>query len=401
MRNIIKHIIFWSVLILTVIRSLGQSIQYLKQDAFVAGEPVILEFGLSVGFNAVLHCHSALGSVVLNPIKGKTETEPLQFRLPDFMAHKSGTVSWYLPDGGIEFQGNIVILPEDSVENMETYLGPPDILAGGKDYSMFVSVPTDKYDNPMPEQTQVNLEHYFKGNKTTNALYIEDGVVFYRIFSPNKSGRVFAVSECLGTYSKEYDVNIQPNLPVDFSIYAEGHHRYADGNQILMFKTDVLIDAFNNVISDGTMVEFYIKNKEGDMLRTRGVTQKGIALAEIVHPEYADNWEVKALVQGMAESNTIVVNFEQVVKAYTVEFNENNRHITLGPVQSYMKQRVPDGFKAGMSLFKDGILVKREILEMRNGYVTFALDPNEIISGIYDIHFDIAGIERTFQNVEL
>ncbi len=399
MKNVIKHIIFWNVLMLTFISSLGQSIQIIKQDTFVAGEPVILEFGLSIGFNAVLHCHSALGSVVLNPIEGKTE--PLQFRLPDFMAHKSGAVSWYLPDGDIEFQGNIVILPEDSVENMETYLGPPDILAGGKDYSMFVSVPIDKYDNPMPEQTQVNLEYYFKGDKARETLYIEDGVVFYRIFSPDESGRVFAVSECLNTYSKEYDVNIQPNLPTDFSIYAEGYHRYADGNQILMFNTSVLTDTFSNVISDGTMVEFYIKNNEGDVLRTRGVTQNGVALAEIVHPEYTDDWEVKAFVQGMAESNTIVVNFEQVVKTYNVEFSKNNRQITLGPVQSYMNQRVPDGFKADMSLFKEGILVKRTLLELQNGYVTFTLDPNEIKSGVYDIHFEVAGIDKTFQKIKL
>lgn len=407
MKDLIKHIVFLSLVLLISFSSRGQGmidVQVIKQDTFIAGEPVIIEFGLPSELGRKLHCHSALGSVVLSAYNN--HSEQLQYKLPDFMARKAGNVSWYLTsddimDVGLEYNGGIYILPKDSVESMETYLGPPDILAGGEDYSMYVSVPTDPYDNPMLDSTLVNLEYYFKGEQVKQDLYIDHGFVFYRIFSPNKSGRLFAVSECLDTYSKEYDVNIQPALPIDFSIFAESDHQYADGNQILTFKTSILTDTFNNVICDGTMVEFYIKNKKGDILRTRGVSQEGVAIAEIIHPEYEEHWDVQAIVLGMAESNTIRVDFEQVVKSYDVEFLEKNRKLVLGPIQSYMNQRVPDGFKVELYLYKHGGLVKREIKEMRNGYATFTLDPNEIEKGIYDIHLKVAGIKNEFQQVEL
>ena len=398
MKHLIRNIILWSLLLCMNFKSIGQNPQIIKQDVFIAGDPVVVEFALSFTSEYVLHCHSALGSVVLYPEKSNAG---LQYTIPEFMSRKSGYITWYLTTDDLEFKGRIQILPKDSVEHVETYFGPPDILAGGRDYSMFVSVPTDEFDNPMPDSTQVNLNYYFKDNLNHKDLYTDGGIVFHRIFSPKKSGRLFAVSECLDTYSKEFDVNIQPALPIDFSIYSEGHHRYADGNQVMALKTSELVDSFDNVVSDGTMVEFYIKNTQGDVLRTRGVTQKGIAIAEIVHPEYGDVWRIQAIVPGMAKSNVIDVNFEQVIKEYQVEFVENNREIILGPVQSYMNQRIPDGFKADIQLFKKGVLIKREIKEMYNGYVTFKLDPNEITEGLYDIQFEVAGIRKHYQQIKL
>ncbi len=407
MKNLIKHIVFVSLVLLTYVSSNGQSVQefqVIKQDTFIAGEPVDLTFDMAYDSSQVLHCHSAFGSVVLNP--NKSPSEQLLYKIPDFMAHKSGCISWYLGSGesadmDLRYKGKVYVLPNKAVESMETYLGPPDIIAGGKDYTMFVSIPTDEFDNPMVDSTQVNLDYYFKDNKRTQALYIENGMVYHRIYSPTKSGRLFVSSECYDVYSKEFDVNIQPALPVDFSISAEGHHYFADGNQILTLKTSMLTDSYMNVISDGTMVEFYIKNNRGDFLRTRGISQHGVAMAQIVHPEFKDTWQIQALVNGMAESDVIHVEFEQVVEAFDIEFLEQNRRLVIGPIKSYMNQKVPDGFKADFTLYRDGQLVKREIKEMHNGFVTFFIDPNEIVKGPYDMCFEIAGIRKTFQNIEL
>lgn len=398
----LKYGLFWMLLTMNALSVLGQMnhiVQVIPCDTFTAGETVVLRFDdLKSDKEWIVHCHSSLGSVILKP----EQREELTFEIPPFIANKAGLIDWVLLDNQHTKQsGKIYILPQSKVESMETYLGPPDILAGGEDYSMFVSVPTDTFDNPMLDNTPVNLEYYFKSNTTTQHLNIEDGLVFHRIFSPKQSGRIFAVSECLGIFSKEYDVNIQPALPTDFQIYAESNHYYADGNQVLTFKTSVLVDSFKNVVSDGTMVEFYIKNKQGDILRTRGITQEGVAIAEIVHPEYEEYWEVKAIVVGMAESNSIVLNFEQVINTYQVLFENANRTITLGPLESYMNQRIPDGFKAHIFIYKDGELVKRQIKDSKNGYVIFKLDPNEIQGGQYDIHFEVAGIRRTYQHIKL
>lgn len=393
-------IVFCLILfVFTLLPTMGQS-QVERLDTLLAGENLILEFEqLRGGEEVKLHCHTSLGAVVLSPIENSNS---LKYKIPDFMSQKAGKLSWFLSRGKQKLQyGVVTILPQQAVEGMETYLGPPTILAGGVDYTMFVSVPTDVYDNTMLDSTRVDLEYYFKKNTFERELRTEKGFVFKRIFSPNKSGRIFAVSECRGTNSKEYDVNVQPGLPIDFTISTEEHHGFADGNQITTFITSVLVDSFNNVVSNGTMVEFYVKNKFGDILRTRGITIDGIAKADMLHPEFGDIWKVRALVSGMAISNEIEVEFKQVVSDFDVAFYDGNRRIVLGPIKSYMNQLIPDGFKVDMMILQEDELIKREIKSLQDGMVTYRLDPNEILEGEYTIHFKVAGLHRVFEKVKL
>lgn len=394
------RIVFCLILfVFTIMPTIGQT-HIERLDTLLAGENLILEFNQVKGGKEVkLHCHTSLGSVVLTPIE---YSNALKYQIPDFMSQKAGKLSWFLSVGKEKLKyGVVTILPQHAVEGMETYLGPPTILAGGVDYTMFVSVPTDVYDNTMLDSTQVDLEYYFKENTLERELRTEKGFVFKRIFSPNKSGRIFAVSKCRGTNSKEYDVNVQPGLPVDFTISTEEHHGFADGNQITTFITSVLVDSFNNVVANGTMVEFYIKNKFDDILRTRGITIDGIAKADMLHPEFGDIWKVRALVSGMAISNEIEVEFKQVVSNFEVAFHDGNRRIVLGPIKSYMKQLIPDGFKVDMMILQEDKLIKREIKSLQDGMVTYRLDPNEILEGEYTIHFKVAGLHRVFEKVKL
>lgn len=404
MTKTMQHIIYLFVLILNVIPSLGQNTDFkllTERDTFVADERILLKFNWTLtNETPTIHLHSSFGSIVLEP-ELKSE-QVLEYRIPEFISRKAGQIVWYFIRGNkAEKRGVITVLPVQKAAEIETYMGPPDIMAGGEDFTMFVSVPTDQFDNTMLDSTIVNLEYYFKDRSYNRVLRTEKGFVFKRIFSPNKSGRIFAVSECLDKYSKEYDVNVQPALPIDFLIFTDGHHYYADGNQISQFKTSVLVDSFDNVIRDGTMVEFYIKNKYGNILKTRGVTIDGVAIADMIHPEFEDHWQVQAIVSGMAESNVIHVDFEQVVESFEVQFYDENRKIVLGPVKSYMNQLIPDGFKADMMIYKDNKPFKREIKEFKDGLVTYMLDINEIESGYYKLVFKVAEINQTFEKIEL
>lgn len=399
----VRYIVFWSIYLLNILCGLGQTmisaIPYEKQT-YKAGDVIVLEFeDMSIENELILHCHSSYGSTAVSP---EVNSGNIIFTIPDFISEKSGQINWFISKGRQRVsQGQLDILPKEKVDQVETYLGPPTILAGGGDYTMFIAIPTDEYDNTMLDSTNVNFEHYFRNQNVKDLLKINKGFVYKRVFSPNQSGRIFFVSECIGTFSKEYDVNVQPALPVNFLISTQQHHLYADGNQILKFRTSVVRDTFNNVVSDGTMVEFYIQNKTGDILRTRGITLQGIAEAEMIHPEFGDQWTVQAIILGMAESNKIEVNFKQIVEDYSVEFYEENRKIVLGPIQSYMNQLIPDGFKADLQIFKDNILVKRDIKAFKNGMLTYYLDANEMKSGHYKLVVKVAGITKSFDQLEL
>ena len=60
---------------------------------------------------------------------------------------------------------------------------------------------------------------------------------------------------------KKFDVNIMPSIPTNFTISTHRNHTYADGNQITTFSTSIIKDTLGNTVSDGTYVEFYIRNK--------------------------------------------------------------------------------------------------------------------------------------------
>ena len=80
-----------------------------------------------------MHLHSSFGSIILEP-EFKTE-QILEYKIPEFISRKAGQIVWYFIHGDkIEKRGVITVLPVRKVAEIETYMGPPDIIAGGIDF---------------------------------------------------------------------------------------------------------------------------------------------------------------------------------------------------------------------------------------------------------------------------
>ncbi|WBX75102.1 hypothetical protein PG911_10575 [Tenacibaculum ovolyticum] len=208
-------------------------------------------------------------------------------------------------------------------------------------------------------------------------------------------------SECLDENSKEYTVIVYPANPTNFKISAKRHHSYADGNQITNFSTSAVKDEYSNIVSDGTFVNFFIRNKKGNILKTSGTTIKGIATAKMIHPDYETTWKVKAYVEGMAESNTISVNYKQVIEDFKVDFSNDNRLITVGPLQSFMQQMVPDGLVVSLFVYKNDVLINSEIKTSYNGFVNFNLNTAAYKKDTYTLKIVSAGLKKEFKKITL
>ncbi|MBL4643558.1 MAG: hypothetical protein JKY44_08210 [Flavobacteriaceae bacterium] len=375
----------------------GKSIQLISSKIhFEAGSKIVLRFSSLEKKNPVLYCSNNYGSTLIK--SNTTSSKILSYNIPVHISNKSGTINWRLSGTGSSISGHLKIAPKTTVYSMETYLGPPSIEAGGRDFTMLVVIPTDSLDNPLKHETPVLVKHQFLENEISTEIKTDQLIAYKNIFSPNTSGRMIISSESFGKNSKEYDVNIVPAIPTNFTITAKRNHKYADGNQITSFITSIIKDSLGNIVSDGTYVSFFIRNKKQAILKTFGTTVLGIATAKMIHPDKEAHWTVKAYVEGISESNLITIKYAQVITDFEVKFSTNNRTIKVGPLTSFMNQMIPDGLQVTLTLLKDkrkiGVITKTS----KAGFVKFKLKTGIYKRGVYTFQIRVAGITKNIQS---
>ena len=367
-----------------------------KKKIYNAGEEIQLIFELNAPVSTQLFLHSSFGNTLLVSENG-------QFTLPKFLSNNKGIIHYTLLQNSEELLSGIIkVLANTSTKVLlESYIGPPSIIAGGNDYTMPVIIPTDIYDNPLPDSTVVSLNHQFLSNEKEEIVYTKDIIGWKNIFSYDQSGRLLLSTKVKETSSKEFSIVVFPALPEDFQITAERKHAYADGNQITEFITSMLKDEYGNIISNGTLVTFQIKNKKGVLLKTQASTIRGIATAKILHPDHEDSWEIKAFVSGIAESNTIQIEYESVLHDFKVQFSENNREIMVGPLVSFMEQLIPDGATVILRISQEGDLIDTKMKTSSNGVVRFKVSEGFYPNGNYDVTIKALGVEKQYKNISI
>lgn len=404
MRLQIKHITLIALILLssfTIVQEseINSDIKLITHKTnFEAGSVIKLEFASSIPVNPMMYCTNSYGSTIIQPVLNQKK---LTYFIPKHISNKKGIIAWKLIHDHNSISGQLTITAKIDVTKMETYIGPPSIQSGGTDYTMLIVIPTDNLDNPLPEDTKVNAKYQFLKNEENNTIKTKHLIAYKNIYSKTQSGRILVSSECLNTNSKEFTVNVLPAIPTAFSIYAKQPHHYADGNQITTFETSILIDQNNNVVSDGTFVNFVITNENGNILKTYGTTINGVATAKMIHPDYAAKWKIKAFVTGMAESESILLNFEQAITDFEVSFSEHKRDIEIGPLKSFMGQMIPDGLLVKLQLNKGNDIIYSTNTTSFEGFAHFNLKPDNIKNDDYTILIQAAGIEKIFKNVTL
>ncbi len=367
-----------------------------KEKQFTAGDTILLKFNANSAKKYQMYCTNSYGSTLLN---SEVINNKINFKIPSYLSNKSGILNWKIIKNNIS--GQFKIVPKQQPVSLETYLGPPSIEAGGTDYTMLVVIPTDDLDNPLKKGTTVKVKHQFLKSERKTKVLTNNLIAFKNINSPLKSGRMIITSESLNLNSKEYDVNIMPAIGTDFKIFFKRNHKYADGNQITTFYTSIIKDKNNNIISDGSFVDFFITNKKGNMLKTSGTTINGIAYAKMIHPEFEDNWKVKAYINGISESDILKINYKKIIDKFDVNFSDNNRTVKVGPLKSFMKQMIPDGLKVKLAIYKDDKFLNNIIKKSKDGFVYFNLNSNIYKNGDYTIKITTAAVTKTFEAKKL
>jgi len=363
-----------------------------KKQTYVVGEEIVLRYSITGDNRPILWVKNAYGTTI---IQGRKVNKEIEYILPPNYSTRSGKCYWSLVCNKTELTtGTISIKPESNKPKViETYIGPPSIIAGGTDYTMLVNVPTDKYDNPLVDNTPVLIKHQFGNSITETAMKLKNFIGWKHIYSPTASGRILVSASCNTIDSKELTTIVHPANASDFKIDFKRGHKYADGNQVIQFITAIIYDKFNNVISDGTLVNFSIKNTKGVKLQAIGTTVNGVARAKMLHPSEKETWEIVAYITGAAESNKLLVNFEPAVENYKVTFSNDFRMITVGPIKSFMNQLIPDGITINCAIYdEDNRWIETKNTTSRKGLGIFYLDADFYKKGSYQIKINSMGL---------
>ncbi len=370
-----------------------------NQKKFTAGSIIQLQFISNGGSAPALGVKSSYGSTLFYPEKKK---DTLTYTFPDFLTKKTGIINWYLTDLEETITGDIQIVSDPKETFLESYFGPRTILAGRNDFSMLVVVPTDNYDNPLKDSTNVTIKYEFQSYVTKTAIATDNFISWKNIFSRDLAGDILVSSSCNGTDSKEFLTEVYPSNATDFTITAKRDHKFADGNQITTFKTSVIKDQYDNIVADGTFVEFFIYTENNIILKTSGSTVLGIATAKMLHPDYETSWNIKAFVTGLAKSDTISLSYEAVMTNFDVALSENGRTLTIGPLKSFMEQLMPDGAVVYLRVFdRNNNLIEIKKDTSFEGYVTFYLSPDFYPENTYHFDIETSGIHKKAPNIHL
>ena len=311
------------------------------------GNGLEFQFHLQGNGNALLLLENSFGPLFFQPkiINGKA-----MFNIPPEFTEEAGEYHWKLVSNSKVLLSDKFYLGSriGNLSKIETYFGPRSIRAGGQ------------------------------------LLYGEE-----------KSGRMLVTAALDGVPSKELTSIVSPSNSTDFKIGFERVHDFADGNQVIRFMTSPITDRFGNTVNDGTLVNFIVKNKRGELLKSTGTTLAGIATANRLHPNEEEEWEVNAYITGEAKSNGLQLNFKSAIKDFEVKLSKNNRKIIVGPILGFMGQLVPEGLVIELKIYNiNGDFIEAEQTHSRSGMGSFELEKGFYPRGDYQITVECAGVKK-------
>lgn len=364
-----------------------------------AGENIELAFAADDSQPYQLFLHHSLGSTLVEP---RFNGNKMLFSLPTALINKAGLVHWALvAQQKAQRQGTFSIRPANVAKpTIESYIGPRSVQAGPPDYAMFVAFVADSLDNPLPKGTAVTLTKQFQSEITTSSFETRNLVACDTLFSPTQSGRILMTAQSGLGLSKELTCVVYPANPTNFRIAATRPHAFADGTQFTRLYTQVITDAYGNIVSDGTCVVFAVNTQQNMQLYAFGTTIEGVATAQMAHPELPSRWRAKAYINGFAESDTLVLDYASVLQAFDITFSRGNRLITVGPLKSFMQQLIPDGMPVTLTINDaNGQWIETCEEGTTSGFAEFALPKDFYPQQAYQFTLSVLGVTQHTQTI--
>jgi hypothetical protein len=321
-----------------------------------------------------------------------------EFNIPDSVMMQSGLLDLSLfYDKNLIAEAQIFIKPLQPFEPLETFLGSKSIIAdGGEHWSMITAIPTDKFINPVYENTPVHFG--FKRPNGTSEDYdipTKHLVSFKKIYSQQKVGKTIISIKAANAAGKEKELLEISGYPRPFNIENDELYLYADARQYFKLKTGIIKDKFENVVSNGTLVSINIKDTDGSNRQLTSYTIGGIARLMVQNPNKAGTMQISANIYGDVESNQLNIKFQETIKDFKISYNKQTEVLKIGPLIGAMGQYIADGAEVEVILNPRQENLKALVIE---GYAKLNLKQEQHPIGEMTVRF--VGIEKRI-NIQL
>ena len=356
----------------------------------IAGDTIVIKATANTNAS-LMKLWNAMGATLLEGIPNGTITA---YTVPEPYNLTSGLLHWSIG----EKHGAIEVSPQEELSTLECYIGPTTALTGEKESYMMVSLATDIYDNIVPDNTEVIVNNYREGNLSRNPLASRSGIVYKLYDSGTTVGNASMSLSHDDVTTQEYKVAIGPNVPQPFSIRSIAEHNKADGNSLLILKTDLIRDLYGNAIADGSLINWSIHGTKSQS-EINSYTIDGRSTVEIPHPTDAQTLKITASIDE-AYSNTLTRIFESGLQSYQITIDD--KMVSIGPMVSFLGQYIPDGFPIELRVYtSDQVMLDWTALQSKNGYAQYDLSP--IVSlwrntdDLFSIEVRSGGISKSLQ----
>ena len=297
---------------------------------------------------------------------GAFENGRASIYVPTTATQQSGHVRIMVRGDGYMGSTTTQILSGPVVGPLTPLVGARSIVADGTSWAMTVVVPFDQFANPLTDGTPftVRVRH---PDQVTDVLNIETKslVAWERIYSHTRAGRSTIALESDGIFGSSADLLEVAGWPETLSVSAEFDHLEADGRQLVTLQTDVIADRFGNPMPDGTQVLFVVEGVEGKRTLP-ALTLDGSAETTLQAPDQPQTVSITVTVYDRV-SQPFSLRFTQSVTEFAAsaaQMEDGSVEVTAGPVLGALKQFVPDGTRATITL-GDSVVEARVV----DGYV--------------------------------
>ncbi len=312
----------------------------------------------------------------------------------------------------------IEIEPGPPVDPMDAYLGPRTVIADGAHFVMIVTVPTDRFGNPVQPGTVVDY------TVTRADLAVEESeaptehlLSWFEVFSNTVAGRTRIGAQVVrdtgiplpDTTSSEQDDGGPitasertflevAGIPVAHSLELLDAVPVADGQALIRARTSVLEDRFGNVLPDGTVVTLDADGV-GGIRRLNSQTNGGQAEFTYEVPDRPGTVTLKATASGVSGA-PLTLRFEQAVDSFNawIDPQLETVQVHIGPVRSIRDSYVPEGTVAEVTMTgADGDEIVRRVDLMVGAGTAFF--PSDVDTGSATVQvlgqkLEIEGTER-------
>lgn len=267
---------------------------------------------------------------------------------------ESGLVALTASQGLAVDVGFTEMLPGPAVDPLNVYLGPRTVIADEEHFSMIVTVPRDRWGNPVLDGTRVDYTvSRPDGAVEEQQALTENLLAWVNVFSRTKTGRTRIGIEVGGAGGVEESFIEVADIPEPFTLAIVDELPVADGAALVRVRTSVLMDANDNVLPDGTVV-FLDMNGVTGLRHLWGTTIQGVAEFTFEAPEGQGPVEMISTASGVS-SEPLSITFERAIDDIPVSTLPvaTGVRIDLGPIRTVRASFAPDGTTA--LLVVDGI----------------------------------------------